>query len=84
MQKLAPNKNHKKFLSELCLLLKDFGKITDYRDKETVYKLLEERIPPILNNFDKSHEQYEPVSLLLTDTLENLLTILKFIKEDGK
>ncbi len=82
--KLVPNKNHKKFLKELTNLIKDYGNVEDFRNKEEIASILKERLPALFNNFDKQHEMFEPVSTILVEMLQNLGTVLKFIKEEAK
>lgn len=80
-QKLVPNKNHKTLLKELCGLITDYGKLNDLRNKEEVTALLLNRVPKILNNFDKSDPSYPAIEGLLSDIIENLGIVIKLAKE---
>lgn len=82
MRKLVPTKNHKKFFKELCLLIKDYEKISDFRDKDEISKMLINRLPPIINNFDKDSPLYDSIRILLVDIFKNLGIVIKFIKEN--
>ena len=82
MKKLLPNKNHKIFLKELCALINDFYKVSDYRNNQEVLDMLKKRLPLLLNNFDKTDPMFEPVASMLTDVFKNLSTVIKFIREE--
>lgn len=82
--KIIPSKNHKKFLSEVCTLIKDLNGIGDLRDRKAIDALLIDSIPKICNNFDKSSEEYKAIEILLLDIFENLTTILRFVKASEK
>jgi len=82
--KIIPGKNHKKFLTETCTLLKDLNGLGDLRDRKAIDALLIDRIPKICNNFDKSSDEYKSIELLLLDIFENITIILRFIKASEK
>lgn len=84
MNKLIPNKNHKKFLKELCLLIKDYEKISDFRNKEEITMMLSDRLPKILNNFDKNDPVYPALATLLIDIFKNMGVVIKFIKHGNE
>ncbi len=82
-QKLVPNKNHKKFTKELCGLINAYSGVENIRNEEEVRLILKERLPLIFNNFDKNHVMFEPTASILTDALQSLGTVMKFIKEEA-
>lgn len=79
-QKLLPNKNHKIFLEEMCNLINDYDKLNNFRNEDEVSEMLNNRIPKILNNFDKSNDAFLPVATLLYNIFEGIGTVIKLIK----